>query len=182
MAWNSVRLVPVLAVTVLGSCAPAPAAPLSSPIAPAADGHLQCYAPDLVHKTCQSLAGYVSRPDGSIDNIATVLVSQTPPITMTTHTPVRVRANKVCGSIRVQDIEAAEFTVDGGAASTAQTMAMRQRMRAAMGDLIDDEICTAYLPQGASLIARASVDGVERPSMDQAVVWVSPTEGYRVGS
>ncbi len=181
MGWNPIRLMPALLAIFWGSCATANAAPLPPPIAPAAEGNLQCYAPDPAHKTCQSLAGYVSRPDGSIDNIATVLVSRTPLITMTTHTPVTVQAERVCGSIRVQDLEAAEFTVNGDAATAAETIAMRRRMRAAMNNFVNHEICTAYLPWDASFIARASVDGVERPSMDQTVTWVSPNEGYRVG-
>src|SRR5437899_11866948 len=88
---------------------PAQAASLPDPIAPAANGQLQCYSPDTARKTCNSLASYKPGANGTIDNIAVVLISKDPVITMEAVSPVEIKAGKVCGKIRKQDIDVAKF-------------------------------------------------------------------------
>ena len=61
---------------VWAACSPAEGASLDSPIAPAAQGQLQCYTPDVARRTCRSLAAYKSKANGAIDNTAIVLISQ----------------------------------------------------------------------------------------------------------
>jgi len=156
------------------------AAPLPSPIALASDGKLQCYAPNLATKSCQSLAAYEFGPDGGIINPATVLISVTPAITMRVTAPVTIKADSVCGFIRPEDLQAAAFTIAGASATATQAAALKQTIVAAQKGLFGHEICTAYLPQGDALIAKASVDGVAQPAMDQKVLWVSPGDGFKV--
>ena len=156
-------------------------APLPSPIAPANEGRLQCYTPDVARKTCQSLASYRSGADGVIENIAVVLIAPDPPIVMETVTPVEIMANQVCGAIRPKDIDDAKFTVGGQPADPTQATRLREAIRNAMKDIFDHQICTAYVPDGGVLLAKAIVDGVPRPALDQKVVWVAPDEGYKVG-
>ncbi|HVC59441.1 MAG TPA: hypothetical protein VND19_03620 [Acetobacteraceae bacterium] len=169
-----------LFVVMWAACSPVQGAILDSPITPAAQGQLQCYTPDVARKTCQSLAAYKGGANGAIDNIAIVLISQIPPVVMTTDSPVVIKANQVCGSIRPQDIDAASFTVGGGPADPAQTATLRQQMESAMKGLFGHEICTAYVSAHGSLLATVTVDGVSQPTMDQRVIWVSPTDGYTV--
>ena len=73
---------------------PAQGASLDSPMAPAAQGQLQCYTPDVAQRTCRSLAAYKSNANGAIDNIAIVLIWQSPSISMTTVSPVVIKAIK----------------------------------------------------------------------------------------
>jgi len=160
---------------------PALGAPLAAPITPASQGQLQCYEPDTVRKTCQSLAGYKLGTGGVIENVAIVLVSQNPPISMTTNAPVSIKATQVCGYIRPADIEAAAFAVSGHPATPSQTARLRQHMQLGMKGLFGHEICTAYVPGGDKLVAKETIDGTPQPSMDQKVIWVSPEDGYKVG-
>ena len=161
-------------------CSSADAADLRPPIAAAAQGQLQCYAPNTARKTCQSLAAYKLSTDGTIENIAIVLISQSPAITMRTMSPVEIKADQVCGPIRAQDIEAASFTVGDHIADPAQTTLLRQKMEAAIQGMIGHEVCTAYIPDSGALLAKATVDGVPQPTMDQRVIWVSSADGYSV--
>lgn len=156
------------------------AAPLPSPITPASDGGLQCYAPKPTTKSCQSLAEYKFGPDGAIVNSATVLLSAAPPITMRAVTPVTIKANQVCGYIRPEDIEAATFAIGGNPATEGQTDLLRQKIALAQKSVFGHEICTAYVNDGDALVAKASVDGVAQPAMDQKVIWVSPEDGFKV--
>jgi len=165
---------------VWAACSTVQGASLDSPITPAAQGQLQCYTPDVARKTCRSLAAYKGGAKGAIDNTAIVLISQSPSISMTTVSPVAIKANQVCGVIRPRDIDAASFTLGGRPADPAQTATLRQQMRSAMSGSFGHEICTTYISAGGSLLAKVTIDGVSQPTMDQRVIWVSPTDGYKV--
>ena len=158
----------------------AQASPLPPPISPASQGKLQCYEPKVHEKTCQSLEAYAVTPNGTIRNPATVLISTNPAITMTTVVDVQIKADQVCGVIRPQDIEAAEFTVNGGRATAAQAAKLREAMIASEKNLFGHEICTAYAPDGDAFIAKTAIDGVPQPKQDEKVIWVSPSDDYRV--
>src|SRR5260221_465758 len=92
--------------TVAAPILPAFAASLPDPIAPAASGQLQCYSPDITRKTCSSLASYKPGANGTIDNGAVVLIWNDPVITMEIVSPIEVKASRVCGKVRGQDIDA----------------------------------------------------------------------------
>ncbi len=95
-------------------------------------------------------------------------------------TPVTIKANQVCGFIRPEDIEAADFAIGGQAATPAQTAMLRQKVAAAQQGAFGHEICTAYVPEGDVLIAKATIGGIPQPAIDQKVVWVSPADGFKV--
>jgi hypothetical protein len=70
----------------------------ANPLALAVQGLSQCYRPDATHKTCQSIATYLRTGPGTYDNKALVPVSSD--ATLETHTPVIIKGDAVCGSIR----------------------------------------------------------------------------------
>lgn len=160
---------------------PALADPLPSPIAQASQGQLQCYAPNPARRTCQAMAGYAAKADGSIDNPSTLMISPAPLILMRAVTPVTIKAGQVCGYVRASDITGAQFTINGQPATPEQAAMLSGRLATAEKAMFDHEICTAYVPDGDGLIAKASIDGVAQPKGDQKVIWVSPADGYKVG-
>lgn len=160
---------------------PGQAAQTSDPLAPAASGMLQCYAPDAAKHVCQSMAGYRKRPDGSYDNAATVMLSPSPLVIMQTVTPVTVDAGAVCGAIRKQDIDAAVISVNGQTLSDTDAATARSRIATGLAFLIGKRICTTYVSDGAQLVAKATIDGEAQPAMDQKVIWVAPSDGFQVG-
>jgi len=173
---RSFNLAAVMSCAVASS---ALAASLPVPIAPASDGKLQCYAPNDTAKSCQALAGYQPGPDGGIVNAASVLVSMQPAIIMRTVTLVSIKAQQVCGVLKAEDIAAADFTVNASPATAEQTAMLRQQITAAQKSIFGHEICTAYVPDGDGLTAKAFVDGVAQPTMDQKVMWVSAGDGFK---
>ncbi|MES1976244.1 MAG: hypothetical protein V4472_27630 [Pseudomonadota bacterium] len=169
----------LLPVAVLASLA-GQASPPADPLAPAASGMLQCYAPDVVRHRCQSLAGYRKRADGMFDNSAVVMLSPSPYVVMETVTPVEIDAGAVCGAIRKQDIEAAIVSVDGKKLVEPYATNLRARIAAGMKPIIDHRICTTYVPDGERFIARAVIEGSTQTTTEQTVIWVSPDAGYTV--
>ena len=169
-----------LSASLLGMCSFAWAASLPSPIAPAGQGQLQCYTPDVVRKTCRSLAAYKRTPDGLIDNTAIVLIAPNPALVMTTDSPVTIKAGQVCGFIQPNDIATAAFSLADRPATAEQTRTLQQKMQLAMKGIFGHEICTDYVPLRNSFRAKATVDGVAQPTMDEEVIWVQPTDGYKV--
>ncbi len=169
-----------LVAAVLASSSIAVEARTPGPIAPSSLGKLQCYAPDVTRKTCQSLASYRPNPKGGIDNVAVVLVATRPPIAMQTVSHVDVREGQVCGVVRPEDFQSAEFTTEGQPIDPEQTAVLREKVLSAMKTYIGHEICTSFVPNGGSLLAKESIDGVADPSLDERVIWIAPTDGYTV--
>jgi hypothetical protein len=157
-----------------------PAATLPDPIAPAATGKLQCYLPELSHKTCNSLAGYKAGPDGVIQNTARVLISKNPVITMETVSPVAVKAGKVCGFVREQDVENAKFAAADHPLDAKEAGALREQMKMAFKAIFNREICTGYIADGDGFTAVATMDGQTLPGGEQRVIWVAPGDHYKV--
>jgi hypothetical protein len=154
---------------------------LPAPITEAASGQLQCYAPNLERKVCQSLAAYRLNAAGGIDNIASVLISPSPVVVIRTVSPVTIREGKVCGPLRAEDFDAATFTVEGRPAADAVTADLRAQVKASFAPMFGHEVCTAYAPRaGGGLTAQAWVDGQRQETLDQPVIWVKPADGYRV--
>jgi hypothetical protein len=168
----------ILASIALAAAAPA-AAP--NPLAPAAQGKVECYTPDTAKKTCKSLAAYRPKADGGYDNMALAMLQANPLITMQILSPVRVKNGQVCGPVRDQDIDGARFAINGGAATLEQSAQLREQVRTRMARLKGGEVCTLYLPAPNGMrIARAIENGKPRPELDQKVIWVTEADGYRV--
>jgi hypothetical protein len=168
-----------LAALLALAATPALAASLSGPLAPAAKGESQCFGPDLAARTCQSMSTY-RLEKGGISDVATILISKSPVIVMTTVAPVRIEGERVCGPIRAEDIAAASFTVDGRPADAEQTSALDGKLTDAMKDLFGHDICVAFTRNGDGFLATSTMDGVPRRDEGQKAIWVSPTDGYRV--
>jgi hypothetical protein len=166
----------------LQAAAAAPQPGPADPLLPARWGQLQCYAPDPARKTCGSLAAY--RPDGAQHyvNRAEIPLAPDGSMTMTTTTAVRIVAGTVCGTIGARDVARAEVRVAGTPLAAAQAAPLLSQVAQAFAPMIGHEICTRYEPDGAGFVARASVDGVARPSLDQRVIWVAPADGWRVAA
>lgn len=156
------------------------AVPYPNPLSPASAGRVQCYSPDLARHVCRSIASYTWHPDGSYDNRAIVLLSPTPLVVMESVTPVTIDTSAVCGAIRQQDIDSAIISVNGQKLADADAAPVRAQISTAMASIIGKRICTTYVPDGQQYIAKASIDGVAQPAMDQKVLWVDATDGFEV--
>lgn len=157
----------------------AAAALAQEPLLPVQYGQVQCYSPDAATRTCNSIAKYT--PDGSgFTNTATILLSSRPAVTMTTSTRVQVRDGAVCGTLRDEDIQAAKVKVEGRELSAEEASLVVSAVADAVNDYVGQEICTTYVAAGDGLTAKASVQGTPRPDLDQPVIWVSPSDGYKV--
>jgi len=171
-----------LAVAIAGFSLPAAAATLEAPLDLAAKGRMQCFSPDPVKKTCKSMAGYRIGRNGNIEDIATVVVSGSPLVIMESISPVEITDGKVCGRVREQDFANANFSTDGMPADMKQTQTLAHAAVLAAKQLLGRFICTAYVSDGDSVKAKSTVDGTPRPDMEQAVIWVSLDDGYRIAA
>ncbi len=156
------------------------AAPAASadPLGPARIGDLQCYRPDTVRKTCRALAGYSFGADGKILNRAEVLLQDSPPVTMTTVSPVTVKDGAVCGP--VSGIDKAQIAFRGRRIPEADAVPIRAQIQQSMAETLGKEVCTTYRRSGDWWVATVTMDGVARPDMQDTVLWVPASAGYSV--
>jgi hypothetical protein len=153
---------------------------LPPPLEPANAGQMQCYVPNIARKSCQSLASYVRDASGAIQNLAVVLVSADPPITMTTTSPVEVRDGRICGPIRAEDIHGASFAIAGRAADDQQTADLRLHVAEGMKSVMGHEVCVASLRTADAWVAKAFVEGQPLTGGDEAFIWVPAGAGWTV--
>ncbi len=167
----------VLLAALAGQSAPAP-------LAPAREGKLQCYVPDAAKKTCQAIAGYEPQPDGSYRNTAKVLIAPERSISMETVSTVQVKGAAICGVMARADLLAGRVLAGNTPLPKAQADPILERIATALAaaGTLDKETCTTYTPDGTQLKAEVTVDGVARPDFTQPVIWVSPSDGFTLGT
>lgn len=154
----------------------------TDPLAPAANGAMQCYTPNVSAKTCRSMASYTRNPDGSYRNVATVLLATDNDFTLELATTVTVRAGAVCGTIKREDLMGGTLRINGQMLPADQAAPLLTRIAAGFDSIgmLESEICTRYTPDGDGLKAEATLNGTPRPDTAQHVIWVTPGEGYKV--
>lgn len=168
----------ILSLAALG--APEAASVTADPLAEARSGMVQCYAPDTARRTCKSIAGYAFGPQG-VTNQAEVLISPSGPMVMKTNAPVAVRQGAVCGPVRAEDIDASELLFAGRPITGEQAQHVKAQLKGGMGELLGQEVCTAYVAGPQGLTTQVSVNGTAAPEMSNTpVIWVRPGEGWTV--
>lgn len=150
-------------------------------LAPARAGQIQCYEPNVQAKTCQSISGFSPGPGGAIINTSDSVINPSNPIiVMRTISPVTIRNNAICGPLTNEDIGRARFTIDGHAATEADTQQLRTALTQQLAPLIGQETCITLTPVNDGLRADTAIAGRARPDLAQRVMWVRADEGYRV--
>lgn len=149
-------------------------------LAPARAGQLQCFEPNVAAKTCQSLGSFVFHADGSIDNVAEIVLMPSPVIVMRASGPVTVENNAICGPLRAEDIANASFTLNGAAASAEETAQLRGAMSQQLAPLFGVQNCVTLTPDGDGLRAESTIGGTPRPEIAQRAIWVAADAGWRV--
>jgi hypothetical protein len=157
--------------------APAMAQP-QDVLAPGRAGQLQCFSPNVLRKTCGAISSFRLRADGSYENQSQVLVARQPFIVMTSSSPVSVRNGAVCGPVTTAHLQAAEFTIDGLAATGDNVVFLREQV-AQMPGFLGEEVCTTYTTSADGLRAEFTINGARNGDASQ-VIWVRADEGYRV--
>jgi len=169
-------MVLALLAALVGDAPPA----FPDPIAPASEGKAQCYSPNIARKVCASLAIYGRGADGGLVNTTTVLLANAPPITMTTVSNVTDSNGRLCGVMQIAELDAAKFTVSGAPADAARADQLHTAVANAFASIIDHTLCVSFVVDGSGFTARSTLDSVPRPTLDQRVIWVSPTDGWKV--
>jgi hypothetical protein len=159
----------------------ASAPPLADPLAPAAQGQLQCYAPDVARRTCRALAAYAAEPGGAIDDTLTILISKSPPITARLVLAVQVKGGAVCTTAHRQDIDSATFLSEDAPLDDTQAAVLRAQAQGYLDQVIGQELCLSFVSDGGAFVARATLNGQPQPRLDQRFTWVSAAAGYTVG-
>jgi hypothetical protein len=159
----------------------AQAAPANTdPLAPSAQGKLECTVLDPQRKTCRSLASYRATGNGSYASTATILIAPQGPVTIEMTTPVTIKAGRACTTLRNEDFAGAKVKAAGQPVTDAQTTQVVSSMTQALAPLMGKEICASYEPDGTGFVEKAYVEGEYQAGMDQKILWVDPKDGYTV--
>jgi hypothetical protein len=131
---------------------------------------------------CRALAGYTWRPGSAIQARADILMAPANLlIVMRTSTSVEVRSGAVCGQVRARDIEASTFTIAGRPVPQQLVQLASPQILSVMSSHINQEICSAFVPNGPGFTTQLTIDGVAHPEVSETFIWVRPNDGYAVG-
>ena len=166
----------LLALTAISGGADTP----SNPLAPAIAGQLECTRPDDQKKTCRTISSYRLVEGATYSSTATILISPEGPVTFEATVPATVKAERVCGVMRAEDISSGKLRVAGTLLDDAQAAPLLARMVTALSSVMNKEICVTYTSTAEGLIEKATIDGVYQADQDEAVEWVRPDAGYVV--
>lgn len=152
----------------------------NDPLAPARQGQVQCYEPDVARKTCQSIGSFEFQENGVIQNTAVVLVMPNPVVIMRIVSPVTVRDGGICGPLKLEDINGAQFMINGQPATETDTQRFRTQFAQQMSPLIDVETCISLTPADGGFRADTAMNGRVRPELAQQLIWIRPEDGYTI--
>ena len=145
-------------------------------LARAREGHLQCFQPDHVRRTCKVMAGYSFGDDGQIVNRAQLLMDESGPAVVVVTSPVVVRNGAVCGQL--DGLADARFLVAGQPATPSQEAGYRLLLSVAPRK---GEVCARWVGLGnGGYWATGTLDGRDQKDFAQPMAWVEPGEGYVV--
>jgi hypothetical protein len=170
----------IVALVAALTTADTPAPDFPAPIGPAASGKAHCYSPDIVRKTCASMAIYSRNAAGDLFGATTVVLGKAPIVTMSTTSAMTVEGGRLCSTLRKADLDAAKFAVDGVAPDDARDVQLHNAVSDQFSPIVDHRVCVSYEPDGSGFTAHTSFDGLPRPSLDQRVIWVAPADGWKV--
>jgi hypothetical protein len=180
LGWKRIVFASLLA-GVLGVAHAPSAAAQDDGLAPAREGQLHCYVPNVERKTCQSLAGYSFDGD-SVSSSGSVMIMPQPLIVMSMTSSATMRDGALCGPLTQGDLDSANFTIEGVAATPEEAANMRAALGQQLAPLMNRDLCTRFAPApGGGQVAESTLDGTPRPEMNQPVIWVRPEDGYSVG-
>jgi len=152
------------------------------PLAPAREGLVQCYGVHVERKTCDGIGAYSVGQDGVLTNNSMNVMSVEPLVLMRATSKVYVRGEAECSMVTDPASMIVGLEVDGAALEGEQFEILRQEIAAGLkANLGTGEFCTTYHPgQNGLLRATVTVNGVEKPQVENTALWVRPEDGWRV--
>jgi hypothetical protein len=141
-------------------------------------GLWQCDHPSARQKTCRAVA-IMERIREGVYNSTTVMALGRG-ITLEVYTPVWVKDDALCNTVREQDIMTGTIRVGKNEVPPQVAQAALQQVLQQSRAFIDQEICTRYEPSGADFLAKSTLAGEYRPDFDSLVRMIGPNDGYKV--
>ncbi|MDE1914944.1 MAG: hypothetical protein KGJ57_05345 [Sphingomonadales bacterium] len=160
-----------------------PAPPVDNPLAPARMGLIECASPDVIARTCRSLARYTPQADGSFINHAEVLLLPNELVTMTIAGRARLKGNAACATLTTAMVKGATLRYAGNVVPAKLKLRFTPRILSglARAGVLDKEVCSTQSPEGDGFIEHTTIDGQAPPGGETHLVWVRPDAGYTVG-
>lgn len=166
----------------LGAAAQTPAVEpvLINPADAIARGQIQCTTPDQVARTCHTMARITKTANGGYIDKVTTLLSRDKSVTLESDAEVRVADNMICMLFKADRYAHAIIRVDGKAITGAQADALIGDVSKSAESLTGHVICSRYVQNGSLIINQRAMDGTYQPQLDQIMIWVDASAGYRV--
>ena len=151
-------------------------------------GKLQCYEPNLANRTCHGLFKIVIKADGSAtsggDVLLNVLNGSSVLVMRTPQSAATVTGNSTCSVARKSDIEGSVFLLDGKPVNAESDRRIKDDMETRQAASFGTTECSIYTVAKPGVYqVTETVNGKPQPVGSHIVgmIWVNPSEGYKIG-
>jgi hypothetical protein len=154
---------------------------LTDQVAAIREGKLQCAQPNPKAKTCVALSRFELQSDDRLRVQAKMLVDAEYSITLEITSPANFEGGAVCGVYDEALVRSGTVRVKDEAAPADLSKALLDSMVESSRAHFGRKICTKVVRRDGILVSVATVNGVSDPTLDLPMLWVAPSEGYRLG-
>jgi hypothetical protein len=179
-----VQAIAALALAGLVLAIPSPAASEDNPMAPAEQGKLACYKPNVERKTCWVIIALKSLGDGKYETKVRARFHNTSDYETRYTTTMEWKDGRFCNKLDKAQYERAQFFHLGDEVIKQDLEDLRNSILDQAKNDFGKEFCDSYeAPDAKGLIKlKAYVDGVEQApgTSIETMMWISPDDGYKL--
>ena len=169
-----------IVLAALAMAASSAAIPADDVLANINAGRMLCSNPDAETKTCTTIDSYVPAEQGKFADTGELMISETPPITLTTTATVHIEHGAICGLIEKADMLNGKVRLNGSLLPPDRNAAVVAKLAEKFEPMIGKKACETVSLIDGQLLKFGQVERVDIKLPGKPVKWISPDEGYKV--
>ncbi len=171
-----------LILGILAAVTAAPAIGADDILANIKAGRMLCSNPGELTKTCTTIDAYAPAADGAFADTGELMINETPLITLTTTSVVRVQNGAICGTMLEADLLAGKVRVNGALLPPDRNAAVLAKVAEKFSSMFGKQACETVSLIDGKLLKFGQIEGVDIKLPGKPVKWIAPGEGYTVAS
>jgi hypothetical protein len=156
---------------------------LADPLAGARNGKIECTNFDVMQRTCGAMTSFLWSPNGTITRRSQLRIpgpNKDTKAVMDVSVSVESRGSSLCSTLHDEDVDRAEFTINGTVATPQDAERLRSSIKDGLRTFIGVDVCTSYTVEGDKLVAHAFANGQDAPNLTRTVLWVPAQDGWHL--
>lgn len=130
--------------------------------------------------TCSDIDRLSERADGTLLETGETLLAPDKPFTVEVTSVVQIKADTLCGTINLADLQTAVVRASGAALPPDRNAQAVAKISTAFQAMAGRTVCEQLRVDNGQLVKVAQMEKLDRAIPAKPVRWISPADGYRV--